>query len=315
MQPLVSVIILAYRHPVFLNQLLACIAKQTYKNVEIVIVDDASGAEFTSQYQLPANARLLVNEKNIATASISRNRALRVATGKHVAFTDQDDIWEAEKLELQVKALEANPSATFHYTHFRPVDVSLDPLSSDHRFVPLGRDALKSLLWYNTIAYSSVMARRSSLDAVGLFDESIRGAADWDMWLRLAAEGPVLADPRPLLLRRQHGQQWSKSSLMMARGAESVVAKAVEWIPKKRRDLRGMVYRRHGRWQRELARAELDAGDPEGKCWPLLWRAARLQWWDSRVYTLMMRKLLTGKANATGPKSQDFNRNPNQTQP
>ena len=258
-QPLVSIVILAYKQPAFLNQLLASFTRQTFQDFDIIIVDDASGTEFTSQYKLPPNARLLFNETNIALAAISRNKALRETSSRYVAFIDQDDIWEPDKLALQVKALEANPAATCHYTHFRRVDISLDPLTGNKRFEPLGKDPLASLIRTNSIAHSSVMARRSALDAVGLFDESIRGTADWDMWLRLAADGPILADPRPLLLLRQHPHQWSKSALMIARGAEKVMAKAAKWVPQKRPDLRGLVNRRHARWMRELARAQLDA--------------------------------------------------------
>jgi glycosyltransferase involved in cell wall biosynthesis len=283
------VIILAYQEPAYLNGLLASLQQQTLQPAEILIVDDASGEEFTGQYQLPPNARLMVNPQRVALAAISRNRALREARGEFVAFIDQDDLWVPEKLAVQAAALEASPAALMHYTHLETVDADLRVLADQPRHWPLGHDALASLLRRNSIAYSSAMMRRTALERVGLFDESIRAAADWDMWLRVAGEGIILEDARPMLKRRLHPRQWSKSPLMMAQGGEKVMAKAAAWVPAKRPDLGGLVRRRHGRWLRELARAQLAAGGfPPAQTRELLARAWAMRPWDAGVYALML---------------------------
>jgi glycosyltransferase involved in cell wall biosynthesis len=287
----VSVIILAYREPDFLNALLVCVAKQTLSPVEILIVDDASGDEFTSKYILPPHARVLVNPQRQALAAISRNAALREARGEYVAFVDQDDLWQPEKLAVQAAALESQPAALLHYTHLQNMDAALHPLPRQNDFVPLGPDPLARLLKSNFIAYSSVMLRRSVLEKVGWFDESIRAAADWDMWLRIAAAGPILADPRPLLLRRHHDRQWSKSRLVMAQGAEKVMAKAAAWIPAQRPDLRRLVRRRHARSLRRLASAHL-AGHSTAMSMTYLRRSVKIWPLDIRTYGLMCRALL-----------------------
>jgi len=286
----ISVIILAYQEPDYLNGLFACLQSQTLKPVEILIVDDASGEEFTRQYLLPPNARLIVNPQRVALAAISRNRALREARGEFVAFVDQDDLWVPEKLAVQAAALQASPAALMHYTHLETVDANLRTMERQPPFLPLGSDALASLLKRNSIAYSSAMMRRSAFERVGQFDESIRAAADWDMWLRVAGEGLILEDARRMLKRRLHPRQWSKSPLMMAQGAEKVIAKAAAWVPAKRPDLRRVVQRRHGRWLRELARAQLASGEvaPQ-ETMALLKRALRLRPLDPRVYGLMLR--------------------------
>ena len=292
----ISIIILAYREPDFLNALMACLARQTLAPAEILIVDDASGDEFTSRYHLPPHARLLVNAQRQALAAVSRNIALRAARGEYVAFVDQDDLWLPEKLAVQAVALAAQPAAVLHYTHLQAVDETLRPLPRQPDFAPLGGDPLARLLRRNSIAYSSAMMRRSALDRIGYFDESIRAAADWDMWLRAAGAGAILADPRPLLLRRFHPRQWSKSPLMMAQGAEKVMAKAAAWVPGRRPDLRGLARRRHARWLRELARAQLDAGDGAAESMALLRRAAKMSPLNLKTYRLMARALLARRA-------------------
>lgn len=63
-QPLVSVLMSAFRQPAFLNEAIESVNRQTWPNLEIIVVDDASGAEFTSQYKLPVSARLLVHSES-----------------------------------------------------------------------------------------------------------------------------------------------------------------------------------------------------------------------------------------------------------
>jgi glycosyltransferase involved in cell wall biosynthesis len=284
----VSVIILAYREPDFLNALFGSLAAQTLAPVEILVVDDASGPEHTARYRLPANARLLINPQNLALAAISRNRALREARGEFIALVDQDDLWHPDKLAIQVAALESRPEALLHYTHQQNVDAALQPLPVQLSFHPPGPDPLAHLLRHNTIPYSSVLLRRAVLDRIGLFDESIRGAADWDLWLRIAAAGTILADSRPLLVRRRHVRQWSKSRLLMAQADEKVLAKTLNWLPSCRPDLLPLARRRHARSLRRLGHVYLDEGCPnEGLQY--LRGAARLCPWDLRTGALLLR--------------------------
>jgi glycosyltransferase involved in cell wall biosynthesis len=298
----VSVIILAYREPEFLNGLLRGLAQQTLPPAEILIVDDASGADITSRYELPSNAHLLVNHERQALAAVSRNIARQHAHGDLVAFVDQDDLWHPEKLAIQVAALEAQPKALLHYTHVQLVDEALAPLPRQSRFVPLGTDPLASLLKRNTIAYSSVVMRRVALDSLGGFDESIRAAADWDMWLRVAAAGPMLADARPLLIRRMHGRQWSKSEVMISQGAQRVMAKATAWVARNRPDLLPRARRCHARWLRKLAQAQLDCRANPAEPLAALRQAIGLCPLDLRLYGLLWRTrwAATRRSRATG---------------
>ncbi len=299
--PLVSVIILAYQQPVFLNAALASVAAQTHREIEIIIVDDASDSALRAQYVLPDNARLIVNEVRKATAAVSRNVGIQAARGKYIAFLDQDDLWLPEKLALQVKALESTPKALLHYTNFLRVDEAQKPLEKQNDWGGIERDMLPNLIWRTPeyiVCCSSVMIRRDAFEKVGLFDENIRLASDWDMWLRLAAAGKVAGNSRRLVKYRVHDGQWSRASEGVAQGALAVLEKTLEWVAQNRRDLRRLVRRQQARWLRELAQARLDAGRRDDQTRQLLRQSVKIWPLDPRTYRLLWR---VRRANAAHP--------------
>jgi glycosyltransferase involved in cell wall biosynthesis len=292
--PLVSVIILAYKQPVFLNAALASVSAQTHPHIEILVVDDASGPEFTSQYRLPPNARLLVNEKNTATAAINRNRAIRESRGEFLAFLDQDDLWLPEKLAAQLAAFAQNSAALMHFTHYTRVDPAGIPLATQNPFGGTSGDLLKNLIRRKTahiVCCSSVMFRKSAPNSVGLFDESIRLSADWDMWLRCAACRPnaVLADPRPLTLYREHPHQWSKFTAAGSVAAAKVMEKALTWLPGMRPDLVGLAKRRHARLLRDAGEAHLLMENSSSQAVAFLQQSAKIWPLDLNTHRLLWR--------------------------
>ncbi|HUO08201.1 MAG TPA: glycosyltransferase family A protein [Phycisphaerae bacterium] len=289
---LVTVIVPAYRAPAHLNAALESVVKQTYSPIEIMVIDDASGDEFTADYRLPRNARLICLKDRQGAAAITRNIGVRESRGKYVAFLDQDDLWSVDKIEVQVQALEAHPEAALHYVHCLAVTESAETMRRQPR-ARMPKDALAAFLWANWVHPSQVMMRRSAIEEIGMFDESIRGASDWDMWLRTAALGPgaVIGDPRPLAKYRHHGGQWSRSDLMMVKASVAVIAKARGWVTDRRPDLRGLVRRRHGKWLRELARVRMESGEELEQVWGVLGSAWRMSPLDWKVYRFMARAL------------------------
>ncbi len=295
-QPLVSVLVSAFQQPTFLNEALQSVQAQTWKNLEIIVVDDASGPEFTCQYQLSAGTKLLVHPHRRATAAINRNTAIGAARGKYLAFLDQDDLWVPEKLSWQVAIMEERPAAVLTFGHYRLVDAGGVPLETQHAPWVAGRDPFKQLIYRNIIhCPSQVMMRRSALDQTGGFDETIRGAADWDMWIRAAAAGPILSDTRVVALYRKHAGQWSRQSLMMVNGAVRVMEKTACWAPSVRPDLRGLLRRRTARWLRETARIQLTTAEQSSLAYSTLLSAIRLWPGDPRAYCMLLRARRAGK--------------------
>ena len=125
MNELVSIIMPSYNTANYIEASIESVRHQTYENWELIIVDDCS-TDNTDEIVKPllsdARIRYLKNEKN-SGAAISRNRALREAKGKWIAFLDSDDLWLPEKLEEQVAFMEQN-GYHFSYTNYEEIDMA-----------------------------------------------------------------------------------------------------------------------------------------------------------------------------------------------
>ena len=122
MNDLVSVIMPSYNTAEYIADSIRSVLSQTYTNWELIIVDDCSGDntdEVVKQFDDKC-IRYLKNDRN-AGAAVSRNRALREAKGKWIAFLDSDDLWTPDKLEKQVRFMKEN-SYAFSYTNYIEID-------------------------------------------------------------------------------------------------------------------------------------------------------------------------------------------------
>lgn len=283
--PRVSVVVAAYQQPALLNEALASVAAQHFESLEVLVVDDGSGAAFTRQYRLPPGAQLLTHPIRRGIAAATRNTGLRAARGEYVTFLDQDDLYLPQKIAAQVALLDAHPDAGLAFTHYQRVHADATPLARQDKPRHARGDVLRRMVRRNLIhCPSQVMIRRSLLARLGGFDETIRGAADWDMWLRCAAETKMVSDPQPLVRYRHHDGQWSRQSLMMLRGSVAVLEKAAAWL--QRLDLAGLVRRRRARWLRELVRAQMAAGESPQDISASLRRAMEAAPWSPANYLL-----------------------------
>ena len=124
MNELVSIIMPSYNTARYIAETIGSVLKQTYTNWELIIVDDCS-SDNTDRAVEPfleeKRIKYLKNEKN-SGAAVSRNRALREAKGKWIAFLDSDDLWLPEKLEKQISFMEKN-DYHFTYTNYAEIDV------------------------------------------------------------------------------------------------------------------------------------------------------------------------------------------------
>ena len=119
MNELVSIIMPSYNTARFIKETVDSVFAQTYKNFELIIVDDCSTDDtddVVAPYLSDARVKYIKNEKN-SGAAVSRNRALQEAAGKWIAFLDSDDLWHPEKLEKQLKFMSEKQCA-FSFTHY-----------------------------------------------------------------------------------------------------------------------------------------------------------------------------------------------------
>jgi hypothetical protein len=186
---------------------------QTFKDYEFIIVDDGSTDE-TGQLLQPFRDRLIYIYQQNKKYSGARNTGIRVAKGEYIAFLDSDDVWCPEKLERQVTLMEQHPGVTLCHCQAAYIDPQGNPIQFWGKSL-VGPDApnvviadrTRDLFWGTLATTSTVMVRHSTLDAVGLFDETHIHGEDWQLWVRLANQGLFAYIPKPLVRYRFYGWQ------------------------------------------------------------------------------------------------------------
>ena len=128
MSDLVSIIMPSYNTAKFIAETIDSVLAQTYSNWELIIVDDCSKDDTDAVVAAYTDPRIhyLKNETN-SGAALSRNRALREAKGRWIAFLDSDDLWLPEKLEKQIAFMEEEQVA-FSYTNYEELDEASEKL-------------------------------------------------------------------------------------------------------------------------------------------------------------------------------------------
>jgi glycosyltransferase involved in cell wall biosynthesis len=184
--PEVAVIIPAHNPGPFLERALESVLTQTFTDWEAVVVDDGSREDLTWVRDVDARVRLIVQAGR--GPSGARNTAIAATSGPLVAFLDADDLWMPAKLDTQLTRLRECPGTNLVDTDFEQVDGTGTRIGAG--YTGHHRTYL-DLLGGCGICLSTVMLRRQALEAVGPFDPTLRAAQDWDMWLRVAALGPV----------------------------------------------------------------------------------------------------------------------------
>jgi glycosyltransferase involved in cell wall biosynthesis len=230
--PTVSVIATAFNHEKYVQECLDAIAGQTFDDFELVIMDDCSTDGSVARIQewldrTGFTARLIANEQNRGICA-TRNIALAHCQGEFVSFVSGDDYYEPNKLEAQVAAFSALDES-FAVVFANAAVIAEDGSFSHHWFeqgdtVPDGR-IFDRLLEGNYVPAPTVMVRRSALDAVGPYDESLY-YEDFDMWLRLADRYQFNYVPQALVAKRELGTSMSSNT---GRMRSSRVAVLLKW--------------------------------------------------------------------------------------
>jgi glycosyltransferase involved in cell wall biosynthesis len=204
-RPLVSVIIPAYNHGDVVTDAVESVLQQTYRPLEIIVVDDGSTDDTRNVLQ-PYASRLRYLFQENRGAGAARNLGIAHATGELLAFLDADDRWLPGKLAAQIAHLAARPEAALVHTDTFLWDPHRGVCERRSRPRPDEYDGrcYARLFWGGAICVSSVVVRRASLEGVGVFEETIRGASaqDYDLWWRLARRFEFTYVDVPLALYR-----------------------------------------------------------------------------------------------------------------
>lgn len=203
--PRVSVAIAAYNSAVTLPETLESVAGQTFRDFEVIVVDDGSRdatQEVLTQYAAKWPWLHWVHQQN-AGAGAARNRAIEQARGEFIAFLDADDLWMPDKLAVQMEVFARNPAVACVYTDeidFQPHRDMPKTLFQDKP--PARGNILSQLFPGNFVLTSSLVVRKTALLEVGCFDATQRVYEDLDLFLRLAERFEFDYVDRVLVRRR-----------------------------------------------------------------------------------------------------------------
>ena len=222
--PTVSIIVPNYNYARFLPQRLGSIERQTYRDFEVILLDDAStdeSAQLLERFARQHRCRLVCNDHNSESPFKQWNKGLRLATGQYVWIAEADDYASERLLEILVGRLEQNPRCGVAQCNSLRVDSEgkvlglVLPTMYDvdrnrwlYDFISHGREeCIRFQLREATIQNASaVVFRRELCDAVGGVDESFSLAADWKLWASLLCISDLAFVAEPLNYFRTHGK-------------------------------------------------------------------------------------------------------------
>lgn len=192
--PLVSVIIPAYNAEALLERTLDSVLSQTYKNLEVLVIDDGSldqTAELVKSVAQRDQRVRLLQQQNSGVA-VARNLGIKNARGEFIAPIDADDIWYPQNIEKQVQCiLAAGENVGLVYSWSVDIDDQDLPLGS-FRASKIEGEVYTTLVCHNFIGNASAsLLRRACLEKVGGYDSNLKaqkaqGCEDWDLYLRIA---------------------------------------------------------------------------------------------------------------------------------
>ena len=228
--PVVSVIMPTYNQAEFIVNAIESVLNQSYQSFELIIIDNYSEDNTEKVVESYKDKRIRYSKfRNNGIIAASRNHGIRQSRGEYIAFLDSDDAWHRQKLEMQL--------AEFKQPDIIGVacDSILIPETAYYRKNAFGRSKVgyidyqyDDILNRNSIATSSVILRKDTLERVGGFDENIDFAfiEDWELWLRVSKLGSFRVLGIPLLsytVSRKRGY----NSVILAKNCLKVLEKQI----------------------------------------------------------------------------------------
>jgi glycosyltransferase involved in cell wall biosynthesis len=226
-QELISVIIPCYNQAQFLDEAIESALAQSYRRVEVIVVDDGSTDDTATVAARYPDVRY-IHQANRGLAA-ARNTGIRHSRGGYLAFLDADDLLLPTALARGWDWLRAHPDHAFVSGHYRfrcAGGVRLAP-----RLHPAESDPYGAMLRRNHITmHGSVLYRRAAIIDVDGFDSSLRACEDYDLYLRLARLFPFGRHNGVVAEYRQHGANMTRDAALMLKSAEAVLWKQRAYV-------------------------------------------------------------------------------------
>ena len=233
--PLVSVILPVYNGSRWLNDAIESVLKQTYKKLELLIVDDGSTDDskvIINTYAQDKRLHYIYQQNKGFSAAI--NRGIFESKGDLVGFIGQDDIWLPRKLEIQLLFFAKDPELGLLHSNYLCIDSFGEFLNERVIKIPLllNRNKLIAKLFLeNFIGFETVLVKKNCLVSAGTFDERMIGFSDHDMWLRLAGFSKIRYVNATLVKKRLHKSQVTRRTQSVSQDELLLVTKVVNRYP------------------------------------------------------------------------------------
>jgi glycosyltransferase involved in cell wall biosynthesis len=223
---LVSVIVPVYNRAHLVTETVASILAQTYRNIEIILINDGSTDSSLEviqalQQENPDVVRVIDQENQGQT--IARNQGIKEACGKYIAFLDSDDIWLPDKLEHQIPLFDQGVGLVYGGVEF--INESGETTGFDPCDPSVQGNIYPQLLVKNRMTGGSVVVLGEALAKVGLFDPEFKAAENWDLWLRICKVYQARLVNKPVVQYRLHQNNMSKDLLLMQDAKRQIMEK------------------------------------------------------------------------------------------
>lgn len=216
--PKVSVIIPIFNGEKFISEAIESVFNQTFKDYEIIVVNDGS-TDNTNEIIKKYDSKLrYFQHENNKGPNAARNTGIMNSSGPYIAFLDSDDVWLENKLERQMELMSATTDLGLVGCGFYKIDGSRNIISKVEGIQYKSKKLLLEELMIRNVpcgGASGVVILRKCFENIGLFDESLKGSEDRDMWLRIARHYNVEFLKDPLVKIRVHKDNSSKNTHMM----------------------------------------------------------------------------------------------------
>lgn len=237
--PKVSIIIPTYNRSELLRSAIESALEQTFTDFEIIVSDDKS----------TDNTRIVVHDfsderikyilhKGKKGPSATRNTAILASAGEYIAFLDDDDKWFPDKLQKQVDVLDCSaPNVCGVYTKSLKIDIMTGRIiSSNPETDKVSGNLLYQLIIKSPIHTPTVLVRKSCLEEVGLFDETMSYMEDLDLWIRLSMNWDFEYISKPSTKVYVHGiAHLSRNLVLQTAGRERLLRKYNQLFKKNRK--------------------------------------------------------------------------------
>ncbi len=275
--PRVSVVIPTYNRARYLVEAIESVLTQTLADREVIVVDDGSTDDTPAVIAPYLDRVRFLRQENRGLAA-ARNAGIREARGEFVAFLDSDDRFDPRMLEAVLGTFGEHPEAGAVCVAEREMDEEGRPRQRVHtKRSPGIFFTTASLLSRDTGVGCGrpPVARRSLLETLGGFDETMRSAVDCEMWIRASLGAVLVLQPEPLVLRRVHGGHLSGDRGQNARHWLLILDWLAREHPEFLREHRWVYRRAAGKENLRLGRELLARSAREPGCLPEARRALR----------------------------------------